>query len=249
MYVAIPKKEWLPSIIERLNAVGCPLIPLQASSERGPRTIPMVYEFPYFSIPLLMVAYRGREIASIVNDPRSREIGGITATDIAIEQGVRTIAGLDPRLLQKQARLSFGATMNWQEKVAKPSIRNLPKNSLVATPYPNITQQFLNKNGVDKKVAGVISPQMRPQALTLNGSTEAAAWSYPDCNAIVDVVVSGDSMGDNWVRELQTVLAPITLEAMVCADALRSGRKVNNQISNAQALKVYERFLGIFFGS
>ena len=220
VYVAIPKKEWMNTIITRFDEVGCPLIPLQETE----KPTPLVYEFPYLALPVILIAYRASDVGKVVNDPRSREIGGFTGTDIAIENKLKTIAALPVDDMDRSARVSMGVTMNWQEKVAKPSVQNLPKDSLVATAYPNMTQSFLKENGV------------KAQVLPLGGSIEAAAWSYPNCNAVVDVVVSGDTFLANGVRELETVLSPITIEALA-----------EPKGTSKEALQVYERLLSIFF--
>lgn len=190
--ILIPKGELLGDFLGLLSRLNLEATEVSSGS--------LAFTISTLALPLLLVAARARDIGRTVGDPDSEYCFGFTGTDIIAEQGLNNQLGIiSPSLLQTRAQIVLGSTPNWNEKVAKPKIENLPENSVVVTPYPNITTSFLQEKGVDAAVVERL------------GAIESYWWGYPDNTAIVDVRVSGKTMEANRIKPIEVVMDDLTI--------------------------------------
>lgn len=109
---------------------------------------------------------------------------GITGLDLVLESGADVI---------ECARLPFGFCKLELAAPVGTRIEDLAGRS-IATSFPNLTQQFLEAEGIDAKV------------IELSGSVEAAV-RLGVASAVVDLVQTGTTLRQNGLLPIRTLLS------------------------------------------
>jgi len=114
-------------------------------------------------------------------------------------------------------RLAFLTT----EEKAGPFRRKLARAEplLIATTYPVGAKVAIN--GLGQQVAGRCVPV---ETFDINGSIEGAPATFPQVDAVYDIVESGRTAEENGLEIVYDDLAPVTLGAVALKERPRAGR-------------------------
>ncbi|MDQ3008103.1 MAG: hypothetical protein M3Q81_00730 [bacterium] len=194
--VAIPKGELLGDFLRLFSLIDLELRPVDKSN--------LVYTIPNLGLPLLMVAMRARSIGETLETPERTVSFGFNGSDIALEQELQTGETLPQTSQTQPARLVVGTTPNLSDKKQRQNVETLGEvpNARLLTPYPRLAKEWLSEQGLATEVE------------TVEGATEIYWWLDAQCMAILDVVVSGKTYLENDIREVATIMEPVTITSV-----------------------------------
>lgn len=175
------------------------------------------------NMPIDFVLMRASSIPSVIIHPQSTVKAGITGSDILWDYGLGKDCGDEYPLNRfqpevRQAKLYVGITGSFRDTVFKRNNREplFPdlRGSRIATKYANITREIFSARGVPDVIYHFIP-----------GSDEALQYVFPDCNGILSILSSGQTLQANNIRILE-IVHEVTLRLM------QHDGKMNNQERN-----------------
>lgn len=184
--VLLPGGEWLPSLLAAFKVAG---LELRTSNPRCYR-----YTFTEKDMPIVFDVVRSREVPSILAEPESFAVAGLSGTDVFAENRVEAnwilpLLKLVPSA--PQALLYLGLTPNYQGDEEALDL----KDSVIYTTYPNITRQYLRE-----------SPSV---SVVERGGKIEGLWRFsPRNRAIVDISSTGATAQANDIRVVRDIMRP-----------------------------------------
>lgn len=208
--IALPSGELEGNVSRFLRDVGLEF----AMTPKG-------YLLPVENMPLDFVIVRASSVPRFVYAPSSvsRIVAGVTGSDIVWEAGFGKDAGEQlpiedfyPRATQPS--LFIGVTSGFQKKIRDAYDRGAAEGDLggkmLVTKFPRISGDYLAEKNMMSVTyeawEGNRYQRNDPQEVVIwadAGKTEAAQYALYDCEGIIDVVDSGQTIAANGIEELE----------------------------------------------
>jgi len=209
--IALPTGELQKDVLRFMQTIGLDL------SAREPRR----YIIPVGNMPIDFVLIRASSIPTCVTDERSNAVAGITGSDILWESGLDRGSGqeipiynLNPNA--KQSSLYIGVTDRFtgfirREKNRDPEISDI-SGQTIATKYVAVTKDFTRERSIENTTVYPIP-----------GTDEAVQYIFPDYNAILGIISSGNTVKANYIQPLE-IFYKVVVRLIEATDKMTLGQ-------------------------
>ncbi|MEK7534755.1 MAG: ATP phosphoribosyltransferase [Patescibacteria group bacterium] len=199
---ALPKGELEKDVLSFIQSIGIDT----SASKRN-------YLVRADNFPVDFVLIRASDVPRFVQDKASSLKFGITGSDIIWESGMGKDSGEEIPIYElnpdaKKSSLYLGVTQLFKRYLQRidVEIQDL-QNSRVATKLPRIAGEYFTKKGIETKL------------LFVPGADEAMQYLFPDCNAILGVISSGETARANNIDVLD-IFYDVSLRFIADADKM-----------------------------
>lgn len=147
--------------------------------------------------PMEFVLIRASDVPRFVQDENTTLGVGITGSDIIWEAGLGKNNGEEIPIYElnpdaKQSSLFVGITKRLQDALGNrsPDISDLA-GSQIATKFPAIANEYFAEKNIN------------PELILVPGSDEAMQYIFPNCNGILGIISTGDTIKENNIDILE----------------------------------------------
>lgn len=209
--IALPTGELQKDVLGFMQNIGLDL------NAREPRR----YIIPVGNMPIDFVLIRASSIPTCVTDERSKAVAGITGSDILWESGLDRNSGqeipiydLNPNA--KQSSLYIGITDRFSRFIRREKNRD-PQTSdvsgqTIATKYVAVTKDFTRERSIENTTV-----------FPIPGTDEAVQYIFPDYNAILGIISSGDTVKANCIQPLE-IFYKVVVRLIEATDKMTLGQ-------------------------